>query len=129
MKASCSETIAFSLTTLVMAAQVETMLKTDDGVVGQGSSSENVAASTGDFSTMGLANPTDMSSIEHPEVAKMNAMATSAPFDNGETEYSTTSGMGGTAEPAPQLMDESTFDMVALGLEEPLPIPEDCDEL
>lgn len=89
-----------------------------------GARRKDFATSMQDLSTIGMEDPVDLSSMEHPEASRLNAFANSGAGQQlpqvGADLFGTGSG---------SFDDNFSFDMIALGLEEPLPTPEATDEL
>ena len=97
------------------SAQVETMLKNPDGTDADENGYNN--QSMADLSTLGMHDPADLSNLEHPTAMRYNAFASSTEVE------------GSRQASLPKLDDTFSFDMIALGLEEPLPTSDITDEL
>ena len=95
---------------------METMLKTQDDPNPSGT--ENFGQSFGDLTSLGMADPADLSNMSHPDIMHMEAFANagqSLPLPNNQNRPSESETMG--------------FDMISLGLEEPLPKSDVTEEL
>lgn len=91
------------------------MLKTQDSADSGG---DHYASSYQDLTTIGMADPADLSNMNHPDIMHMEAFANA-----GQSAPRTEDSM-----PQPTSAD-SGFDMISLGLEEPLPTSDITQEL
>ena len=93
------------------------MLKSQDGPDATGG--DHFGSSYQDIGTIGMADPADLSNINHPDIMHMEALANAVQPPRGQDN-----------PPIPRLNNESMgFDMISLGLEEPLPTSDITDEL
>ncbi|KAI9728704.1 MAG: hypothetical protein M1828_002810 [Chrysothrix sp. TS-e1954] len=95
-------------------AQVETMLKNPDGTE---MDDGTLNASMADLSTLGMHDPADLSNLEHITTMRNNAFPQNMESDDPRRD------------PTGNLDETFSFDMIALGLEEPLPTADITDEL
>ena len=95
------------------------MLKNPDGTDAE-DPNRDVNLSMADLSTLGMSDPADFSNLDHPSIMRSNAFA--AGMEN-------TSAQSGQDTTGQSLEDTFSFDMIALGLEEPLPTSDITDEL
>lgn len=92
------------------------MLKTQDSTEGNGN--DHFGRSYQDLTTIGMADPADLSNMSHPDIMHMEAFANA-----GQS-------VPRTENPVPPPNNDSMgFDMISLGLEEPLPTSDITEEL
>ena len=97
-------------------AQVETMLKTTEGTDSADGGRNQLHASIQDLSTIGMADPADLSTMDQPDI--MSAARVSS--EPGPSLLQPTATFAQSMED----VDETfPFDLIATGLEEPLPTP------
>ena len=115
------------------------MLKTSDGPENNGSSggsdgggvlnstsAKDFPASMQDLSTLGMSDPADLSNLDHPQVNRMNAFANSG---HGQAIPDPPAAPFGVRDGSTSFDDSFSFEMISLGLEEPLPTQDVIDEL